>query len=88
MFNTEFDYSNNNLIFNYINLNKYLCQLYTKGIDNINILLLISLEKEYYNDKNLKRIIKDLVKLKRFGSINEKLQQGFYSKINLGLGKL
>lgn len=51
------------LEFNYLNLEKYLYKLYKQGIDNINILLLISLEKDYYEGDNFKRILKDLINL-------------------------
>ncbi len=63
MLNTNDNYTAINLEFNYLNLKKYLFKLYKQGLDNFNIALLISLEKEYYEGKNLKRIIKDLVKL-------------------------
>lgn len=56
-------YTNNNLLFNYLNLKKHLYNLYIHGIDNVNILLLISLEMNYYEGENLKKIIKDLFEL-------------------------
>lgn len=51
------------LRFNYLNLNKYLYELYSKDIYDINILLLISLETEYYEGDTLKQILLDLKKL-------------------------
>jgi hypothetical protein len=64
------DYSNNNLEFNYLNLTKYLLKMYEQGIQDINLFLLISLEKEYYEGDNLKRIIKDLAKLSNNLALN------------------
>ncbi len=51
---SENDFTLEVLRFNYLNLNKYLYELYKQGTDNINILLLVSLEKEYYEGENLK----------------------------------
>lgn len=57
------DFTKDELVFNYLNLNKYLRELHTKGIHDINLMLLISLEKEYYEGENLKRIMLDLKRL-------------------------
>ncbi len=67
MLNTNDNYTAINLEFNYLNLKKYLFKLYKQGLDNFNIALLISLEKEYYEGKNLKRIIKDFSRGAGFG---------------------
>ncbi|HSQ97637.1 MAG TPA: hypothetical protein VLL98_02860 [Rickettsiales bacterium] len=48
MFSIDNDYTAINLEFNYLNLRKNLLKMYEKDIYNINIFLLISLEKEYY----------------------------------------
>lgn len=63
MFNTNNDYTMENLEFNYLNLRKYLFKMYEKGVKDVNLFLLISLEKEYYEGENLKKIIVDLAKL-------------------------
>jgi len=51
------------LEFTYLNLNNYLLELYRNNIYDLNILLLISLETDYYEGDNLKRILLDLKKL-------------------------
>ena len=51
------------LEFSYLNLNNYLLELHKNNIHNLNILLLISLETEYYEGDNLQRILSDIKKL-------------------------
>ncbi|HSQ97469.1 MAG TPA: hypothetical protein VLL98_02000 [Rickettsiales bacterium] len=63
MFNTNDDYTMGGLELNYLNLRKYLLKMYEKGIQDINIFLLVSLEKEYYQGENFKKIIQDFIKL-------------------------
>lgn len=65
MFDEIIDYSCDNLDFKYLNLNKYLLKMYEQGIQDINIFLLISLETEYYQGENFKKIIKDLINLSK-----------------------
>lgn len=63
MLNEEFIYRNEALEYKYLGLKKYLIDLHKKNIHDINLFLLISLEKDYYEGENLKKIVKDLVKL-------------------------
>ncbi|MDD2839995.1 MAG: hypothetical protein PHY80_02595 [Rickettsiales bacterium] len=70
MLGTDDNYTAINLKFNYLNLEKYLLKLYENGISDINIFLLISLEKYYYEGENLKKIIVDLAKLSQNLIIN------------------
>ncbi|HSQ97901.1 MAG TPA: hypothetical protein VLL98_04240 [Rickettsiales bacterium] len=51
------------LEFSYLNLNNYLLELHKNNIHDLNILLLISLETNYYEGENLKQILLDLKKL-------------------------
>lgn len=44
--------------------------MYEQGIQNINIFLLVSLEKEYYQDDNFKKIIQDFIKLSNNLTLN------------------
>lgn len=62
-FDLDDDFSRHDLEFVYLDFNKYLFELYKQGIDNINILLLVSLERDYYEGENLKKILLDLKKL-------------------------
>ena len=57
---------NNNrelLHFNYLNLDEILNKFYEKNIDNVDLQLLISLEKDYYIGENMKLIMSDIRKL-------------------------
>ncbi|HSQ97871.1 MAG TPA: hypothetical protein VLL98_04090 [Rickettsiales bacterium] len=64
------DYTTGGLEFNYLNLRKYLLKMYEQGIQDINIFLLISLEKEYYQGENFKKIIQDFIKLSNNLTLN------------------
>jgi hypothetical protein len=88
MIDENIDYSCDNLNFKYLNLNKYLLKMYEQGIQDINLFLLISLEKEYYEDENLKKIIADLVKLSNniVLNINGKDIKFKVNKISLDVG--
>lgn len=70
MFSVENDYTNGGLEFNYLSLRKYLLKMYEQGIQDINIFLLISLEKEYYQGENFKKIIQDFIKLSNNLTLN------------------
>jgi hypothetical protein len=70
MFNINTDYTMKDLDFNYLNLKKYLFKMYEQGIQDINIFLLISLEKDYYEGENLKKILADLIKLSNDLTLN------------------
>lgn len=63
MLNINDNYTAGILEFNYLNLRKYLFKMYKQGIQNINLFLLISLEKEYYQGENFEKIIQDFIKL-------------------------
>ncbi len=52
-----------NTNFQYLNLDKILHELYNSNIDNVNLYLLVSLEKDYYIGDNLKKIVLDLKRL-------------------------
>ena len=61
MLNEDFAYINDNLAFKYLGLKKYLLELHQMGINDVNLFLLISLEKEYYEGDNLAKIVNDLI---------------------------
>ncbi len=63
MFNANDNYTAINLEFNYLNLRKYLIDLYNQKQTEIEIFLTISLEKEYYEGEHLKQILLDIQKL-------------------------
>jgi len=90
MFDENIDYSCDNLEFKYLNLNKYLLKMYEQGIQDINLFLLVSLEKEYYEGDNLKKIITDLVKLSNniVLNINGKDVKFKVNKISLDVGDI
>ena len=50
-------------MFNYLNLDELLNKFYKKGVTNIDIALIISLEKDYYMDESMKLIMSDLRRL-------------------------
>lgn len=52
-----------NCYFNYLNLYETLYRFYQNGVDNIDVTLIISLEKEYYMGENMKHIMEDLKRL-------------------------
>lgn len=67
-------------MFEYNNLNNILCDLYFNGIRDLDITLIISLEKEYYEGDNLKNILNSLKSLIK----NKKLllKNGIEFKVN------
>ena len=70
MSDTNPNYTTTDLCFNYLNLRKYLLRMYENRIFDVNIFLLISLEKDYYEGENLKKIIVDLIKLSNNITLN------------------
>lgn len=90
MFDENVHYSSDSLDFKYLNLRKYLIKMYEQGTQNINLFLLISLEKEYYEGDNLKKIIADLVKLSNnlILNINGKDVKFKVNKISLDVGDI
>ncbi|MDD2840650.1 MAG: hypothetical protein PHY80_06095 [Rickettsiales bacterium] len=63
MLNINDNYTAINLEFNYLNLKKYLLKMYEQGIQEINLFLLVSLEKDYYQGGHFREIIQDLLNL-------------------------
>ena len=90
MLNEEFIYRNGALEYKYLGLKKYLIDLHNKNIHDINLFLLISLEKDYYEGENLKKIVKDLVKLSNnlFLEINGEKINFKVNKISFDVGDI
>ena len=78
------------LYFNYLNLDKTLNKFYKNGLDNVDIQLLISLEKDYYMGENMKLIMSDLRRLMNnkeiVWNINGKLEKFKVNKMSLIVG--
>jgi len=51
------------LEFNYLNLEKYLYEMYKRGIDNINFIFLVSPENPNYHGEHFKKVLADIKKL-------------------------
>lgn len=81
---------NNIQYFNYLYLNEIFNKFYNNGVDNVDISLLISLEKEYYEGKNFKLIMSDLRKLMKnkeiICDINGKKEKFKINKLSLQVG--
>lgn len=88
MLNEDFAYINDNLAFKYLGLKKYLLELHQMGINDVNLFLLVSLEKEYYEGDNLAKIINDLIKLSNnlVLNINNKIVKFKVNKISFDVG--
>ena len=90
MLNEDFAYINDNLAFKYLGLKKYLLELHQMGINDVNLFLLISLEKEYYEGDNLAKIINDLMKLSNnlVLNINNEIVKFKVNKISFDVGDI
>lgn len=90
MLNEEFIYRNEALEYKYLGLKKYLIDLHNKNIHDINLFLLISLEKDCYEGENLKKIVKNLVKLSNnlFLEINGEKINFKVNKISFDVGDI
>ena len=84
--------TNDNLLlyFSYLNLDEILNKLYKNNIDNVDLQLLISLEKDYYMGENMKLIMSDLRKLMNnkeiVWNIDGKLEKFKVNKLSLFVG--
>ena len=90
MLNEDFAYINDNLAFKYLGLKKYLLELHQMGINDVNLFLLISLEKEYYEGDNLTKIVNDLMKLSNnlVLNINNEIVKFKVNKISFDVGDI
>ncbi|HSQ97368.1 MAG TPA: hypothetical protein VLL98_01470 [Rickettsiales bacterium] len=88
IYNIDSNQENQVLEFEYLNLEKCLYNIYQQGINNINIILLVSLETDYYERENLKKIILDLKRLSNnlVCSIDNKDIKFKVNKISLDVG--
>lgn len=82
--------NNQNLFFNYLNLVETLNRFYKFDIDTVNVTLLVSLEREYYEGKNMKLIMSDLKHLFKnkeiICEINSKTEKFKINRLSLQVG--
>lgn len=74
------------LYYNYLNLSEVLEGFYKKNIDNIDLVLLISLENKYFTGDNFKLIMIDLKKLTKNKIIKYKNKEFKINKLTLMIG--
>ena len=78
------------LYFSYLNLEEILNKFYKNNIDNVDLILIISLEKDYYMGENMKLIMSDLRRLMNnkeiIWNINGKLEKFKVNKLSLFVG--
>ena len=75
------------LYFSYLNLEEILNKFYKNNINNVDLTLIISLEKDYYMGENMKLIMSDLRRLMNnkeiIWNINGKLEKFKVNKLSL-----
>ena len=78
------------LYFSYLNLEEILNKFYKNNINNVDLTLIISLEKDYYMGENMKLIMSDLRRLMNnkeiIWNINGKLEKFKVNKLSLFVG--
>ena len=78
------------LYFSYLNLEEILNKFYKNNINNVDLTLIISLEKDYYMGENMKIIMSDLRRLMNnkeiIWNINGKLEKFKVNKLSLFVG--
>ena len=84
--------SNESLFFDYLDLESILKRFYNDGVDRIDVtlILIISLEKDYYMGENMKLIMSDLRRLMNnkeiVWNVDGKLEKFKVDKLSLQVG--